>query len=181
MLSVALTGNVAAGKSRVAERWRESGVPVNSADDLARQAVVPGAVGLRAVTEEFGPDVLTADGTLDRGRLREVVFADVSARHRLEQILHPIIATLREGWLEARRREGVALAVSEIPLLFETESEGDFDVVVLVDAPVEVRLERIVQRRGVDEIQARRIIESQLDPTLKRGRSDFVVNQADVG
>ena len=155
MLSVALTGNVAAGKSMVAARWAEMGVPVVSADDLARRAVVPDGPGLRAVTEAFGEGVLSADGTLDRGRLREIVFAEAAARERLEQILHPIIWTLREEWLDERRTEGVALAVSEIPLLFETGRQGDFDAVVLVDAPVEVRLGRIIENRGLDEIEAR--------------------------
>ena len=176
MLSVALTGNVAAGKSMVAARWAEMGVPVVSADDLARRAVVRDAPGLRAVTEAFGEGVLSADGTLDRGRLREIVFAEAAARERLEQILHPIIWTLREEWLDERRTEGVALAVSEIPLLFETGRQGDFDAVVLVDAPVEVRLGRIIENRGLDEIEARRIMASQLDSSAKRERSGFVID-----
>lgn len=176
MLSVALTGNVAAGKSMVAARWAEMGVPVVSADDLARRAVVPDGPGLRAVTEAFGEGVLSADGTLDRGRLREIVFAEATARERLEQILHPIIWTLREKWLDERRTEGVALAVSEIPLLFETGRQGDFDAVVLVDAPVEVRLGRIIENRGLDEMEARRIMASQLDSSMKRERSGFVID-----
>jgi dephospho-CoA kinase len=176
VLSVALTGNVAAGKSMVAARWAEMGVPVVSADDLARRAVVPDGPGLRAVTEAFGEGVLSADGTLDRGRLREIVFAEATARERLEQILHPIIWTLREKWLDERRTEGVALAVSEIPLLFETGRQGDFDAVVLVDAPVEVRLGRIIENRGLDEMEARRIMASQLDSSMKRERSGFVID-----
>jgi dephospho-CoA kinase len=176
VLSVALTGNVAAGKSMVAARWAEMGVPVVSADDLARRAVVPDGPGLRAVTEAFGEGVLSADGTLDRGRLREIVFAEATARERLEQILHPIIWTLREKWLDERRTEGGALAVSEIPLLFETGRQGDFDAVVLVDAPVEVRLGRIIENRGLDEMEARRIMASQLDSSMKRERSGFVID-----
>jgi dephospho-CoA kinase len=176
MLSVALTGNVAAGKSMVAARWAELGVPVISADDLARAAVVPGSAGLHAVTEAFGVDVLSADGTLDRRRVRDVVFADPTARERLEQILHPIIWTLRKKWLDQRRAEGADLVVSEIPLLFETGRQGDFDAVVLVDAPSGVRLARIIEQRGLSEEEARRVMDAQMDPASKRERSDFVLD-----
>jgi dephospho-CoA kinase len=178
VLSVALTGNVAAGKSTVAALWREAGVPVVSADDLAREAVLPGSPGLAAVVEAFGPAVLGADGALDRGRLREVVFADEGRRRELEAILHPRIWRLRSSWLEARRSEGAPLVVSEIPLLFETGTEGSFDVVVFVDAPEEVRVGRIVEERDIEEREARRIVAAQIGAATKRARSDFVIDNA---
>lgn len=176
MLSVALTGNVAAGKSAVAARWAEVGVPVISADQLAREAVVPGSTGLRAVTEAFGPDVLAVDGSLDRGRLRDVVFNDPTARQRLEDILHPMIWQLRDRWLNERRAEGASLVVSEIPLLFETGRTADFDAVVLIDAPVSLRRARLVSDRGIGGEEADRMIAAQLDPEAKRSASDFVVD-----
>lgn len=176
MLSVALTGNVASGKSAVADRWRTLGVPVVSADELAREAVEPGSEGLDGVVEAFGDTVLAADGTLDRDRMRRIVFDDPEARARLEEILHPIVWKLRERWLNARRAEGASVVVSEIPLLFETGREDDFDAVVLVDAPVEVRLERMVRDRGLEPSEARRIIEAQMDTADKRRRSDFVMD-----
>ena len=140
MLSVALTGNVASGKSSVAERWRLFGVPVVSADALARDAVLPGSPGLRSVVEAFGEGVLAADGTLNRARLREIVFSDEEARQRLEAIVHPEVWAGRNRWLGERAEEGAALVVSEIPLLFETGREADFDVVVFVDAAESLRL-----------------------------------------
>jgi dephospho-CoA kinase len=176
VLSVALTGNVGAGKSAVAELWSEAGVAVISADELSRQAVLPGTPGLRAVRDAFGEGVLAPDGTLDRSRLRHVVFSDATARARLEEILHPLIRDLRTAWLEERRHAGDTLVVSEIPLLFETGTEGDFDVTVLVDAPEELRLARLIRARGLEEVEARRIMEAQMDPARKRAVADFVID-----
>lgn len=175
MLSVALTGNVASGKSTVARLWREAGVAVVSADDLARTVTEPGSEGLRQVVEAFGEDVLAEDGRLDRAALRDVVFRDDEARRRLEEILHPRIRALRDAWMEGRRAEGARLVVSEIPLLFETEMEGEFDVTVLVDAPRGERLRRLVEDRGLEADEAERIMDAQMDPDEKRRRADLVV------
>jgi len=176
MLNVALTGNVASGKSAVADRWRTLGVPIVSADELARDAVEPGSEGLDRVVELFGDEVLGADGRLDRDRVRRIVFDDPAARRRLEEIIHPIVWRLRDGWLDEQRAEGAPLAVSEIPLLFETGRADDFDAVVLVDAPIEVRLERLVRDRDLDPAEARRIIDSQMDAGEKRPKADFVMD-----
>ena len=175
MLSVALTGNVGSGKSAVAARWARAGVPVISADELARRAVLPGSPGLEAIRQEFGEGVLATHGTLDRGRMRALVFADAAARARLEAIVHPLVRELRGVWTQERRREEVALVVAEIPLLFETGTEREFDVVVLVDAPEEARLERLVRGRGLGEAEARRIMAAQTDPARKRAAADFVI------
>lgn len=176
MLNVALTGNVASGKSAVADRWRTLGVPVVSADDLARDAVAPGSEGLERVVEVFGDDILAADRSLDRGRMRQRVFDDEEARRRLEKIIHPIVWRLRDQWLDEQRAAGASLAVSEIPLLFETGREGDFDAVVLVDAPLDVRVGRMVRDRGLAPDEARRIADAQMSPAEKRERSDYVID-----
>ncbi|MDX1495351.1 MAG: dephospho-CoA kinase, partial [Longimicrobiales bacterium] len=176
MLNVALTGNVASGKSAVADRWRSLGVPVISADELAREAVEAGSEGLRQVVEAFGDEVLAADGRLDRDRMREIVFRDDAARKRLEEIIHPIVWRLRDDWLNRQRAGGASLAVSEIPLLFETGREGDFDAVVLVDAPVEVRVGRMVENRDLAPDEARRMADAQMDASEKRPRADFVID-----
>lgn len=178
MIRVALTGNIASGKSAVAACWAELGVPVVSADELARRAVEPGTSGLTRVLEEFGDAVRAADGTLDRAALRARVVVDPDARRRLEEILHPDIWALRSEWLEARRREGAPLVVAEIPLLFETGREGDFDVTVLVDAPAEVRLRRLVDLRGLPSREARALMAAQMDPALKRARAHHVLDNA---
>jgi dephospho-CoA kinase len=178
VISVGLTGNVASGKSLVASYWASAGVPVIGADELSRRVVRPGSPGLRAVRAEFGDRVVADDGSLDRAALRERVFTDDQARSRLEAILHPRIWELRSEWLAERRDEGAPLVVSEIPLLFETGRAGDFDVTVLVVAPDSLRLQRLIETRGLDEAEARRIMAAQMDQEEKRGLADIVIENA---
>ncbi len=181
MIHVGLTGNIAAGKSVVADAWASVGVPVVGADDLARAAVFPGSPALAAVRSRFGEEVIGVDGALDRAHLRDIVFRDPSARQDLERILHPVIRTLRDQWVEARRREGASLVVSEIPLLFELNMEDGFDVIVVVDAPPHLREERLVRDRGLSESEARRLMASQGDPRVKREKADYVLlNEGDL-
>jgi dephospho-CoA kinase len=175
VLSVALTGNVAAGKSAVASFWVAAGVPVVSADELARQAVLPGTPGLSEVRAAFGEDVISADGTLERAALREKVFADPEARRRLEAILHPKIFGLRVAWTAERAAEGDALVVAEIPLLFENKLDSSFDVTVVVHAPEDVRRRRLMERRGLAEDEAGRIMSAQMDAAEKNRRADIVI------
>jgi dephospho-CoA kinase len=175
MIRVGLTGNVASGKSSVAGIWAGEGIPVVSADELAREAVAPGTPGLDEVRLAFGEGVVAADGTLDRGALRRRVFSDDEARARLEALLHPRIRTLRDRWMDARRSEGAPFVVAEIPLLFETGGERDFDVTVFVDAPDEERLRRLVSFRGIAEDEARRIMAAQMEPARKRALADHTL------
>lgn len=175
MLSVGLTGSVASGKSTVARVWAGRGVPVVSADALARRVVEPGGEGLSEVVEAFGPGVLRDDGTLDREALRARVFGDDEARRRLEAILHPRIARLRDAWTAEREAEGAELVVAEIPLLFEAELEDEYDVTVVVHASREARLRRLAEERGIEADEARRIMDAQMDPAEKRRRADYVL------
>lgn len=176
MLVVGLTGNVAAGKSAVAELWRRAGVPVLSADELAREVTAPGTPALARVAELFGPEVIGADGTLDRAAVRRVVFGDEGARRRLEAVVHPGVRRLRDAWTWRRRENGAELVVWEIPLLFETGMHDEVDVVVVVDAPAEVRRRRIVETRGLGDEEAAAVMEAQLPAEGKRRRADFVVD-----
>jgi dephospho-CoA kinase len=172
---VGLTGNVASGKSSVAEAWAELGAHVVDADALAREAVEPGSEALDAIREAFG-DAVIEDDALDRDAMRRRVFDDAEARERLESIIHPEVARLRERE-EARLRErGVEIVVHEIPLLFEVGLEGEFDMIVLVDAPREVRQERLVRDRGLDPDEARAVINAQMPAAVKRGRADLVID-----
>ncbi len=175
-MTVALTGNVGAGKSTVARFWEEAGVPVVRADDLAREAVAPGSEGLAAVVEAFGPGVLREDGSLDRGVLRNRVFRDDGERQALESILHPRIRRLRDRWLTRLRKEGAALAVAEIPLLFEAGLESEFDAVVLVDAPEPERVRRLVEDRNISKEEALRMVAAQIPAGEKRPRALFVLD-----
>ena len=175
MLTVALTGNIASGKSEVAKVWRGLGAHLVDADELSRRAVEPGTPGLRAIVERWGPEMLAPDGTLDRAALRDIVFRDSKAREELETIVHPRVRTLRDEAFAAARAEGAPLIVADIPLLFETGLEAEFDVVVLVDAPESVRRARLVDLRGIDADEAARMIAAQMPAEEKRSRAGIVI------
>lgn len=176
MVIVGLTGNVGAGKSAVAELWRRAGVPVASADELARRATAPGSQATAQIAEQFGTDVLDGDGALNRGALRAIVFRDAEARRRLEAVLHPIVRRLRDDWTRAQREAGAELVAWEVPLLFETGMDREVDVVVLVDAPEAVRRRRIVVSRGLSEAEASAVMAAQEPVPGKRRRAAFVLD-----
>lgn len=175
MLKVGLTGNVAAGKSTVADVWRQLGARVIDADELARRAVDPGTPAYHAIAAEWEDVISAPGGELDRAALRAIVFADPDARERLEQIVHPAVAALRDQLYREAGERGEALVVADIPLLFEVGLVDEFDVIVLVDAPEEIRLVRMVGDRGMDPEEARRVIASQMRAELKRARADYVI------
>jgi dephospho-CoA kinase len=178
MLKVGLTGNIAAGKSTVADVWRSMGATVVDADDLARRAVEPGTPAHAAIAREWGTWVLEDGGALDRAALRQIVFADPDARARLEGIVHPAVAALRDEEYREAASRGDRLIVADIPLLFEVGMADEFDVVVLVDAPEDERLRRIVADRGLEPDEAQRMIAAQMRPELKRARADVVIENA---
>ncbi len=176
LFRVGLTGNIASGKSAVATVWRRLGAPIVDADVLAREAVARGTPGFAAVVAAFGAGVVDAEGALDRSALRRIVFADPAARRRLEAIVHPEVARLRaeaEARLAAR---GARVVVHAIPLLYEVGAERTLDLVVLVDAPEPVRLERLVRDRGLPEAEARAMIAAQGPAAAKRARADLVID-----
>ena len=176
MLRVGLTGNIASGKSTVARRWRELGLTVIDADALAREVVRPGSPGLARVRAEFGDSVLDEKGGLDRAALRRIVFAQDEARRRLESIVHPQVARLRTQREGEAAAAGAALVVHEIPLLFEVGLADEFDVLVLVDAPADVRVERLVRERGLEETEARAMVAAQMPAEEKRARAHYVID-----
>jgi dephospho-CoA kinase len=155
---VGLTGGAGAGKSTVAHRLRELGAVVIDADVLAREVLEPGSEGLCEVVEAFGERVLLDDGRLDRGALADVVFADPEQRVRLEKITHPRIAARTSEILANVPVD--AVVVHDVPLLVEKAMSPAYDLVVVVDAPVEQRVERLV-RRGMTEHDARARIATQ--------------------
>jgi dephospho-CoA kinase len=176
VLNVALTGNIAAGKSAVAELFRQWGATVLDADVIAREVQAPGGPVLREIASRFGAGVLRPDGSLDRSALRRLVMADPEALEALNRIVHPaVLARLTELGGEAAAR-GDRIVVSDIPLLFEVADPRRFDAVVLVDAPEPVRLRRLVEARGLSESEAREMMGSQLPSAAKRARSDIVID-----
>jgi dephospho-CoA kinase len=171
-----LTGGVASGKSRVAARFRERGLPVIDADALAREVVALGSEGLSAVVAAFGSEVLASDGTLDRQRLGGIVFNDPAERARLNAILHPRIrdATMaRAAELDA---QGVRLACYEAALLVENGLADAFRPLVVVAAPRELQRERIQNRDGLSESEADARIGAQLPLDDKIAVADYVID-----
>ena len=182
MLSVALTGNIAAGKTTVARLFRQWGATVIDADRLAQEAQAPGGPVLARIAERFGPGVLAPDGSLDRAALRRLVLADPEALRALNAMVHPEVHRRRRALLAEARARGDRIVVTDIPLLFEADDPSAYDAVVLVDAPGEVREARIVRERGLDPDEALRMLASQLPAASKRARSDFVIDNAgDLG
>lgn len=181
MLRVGLTGNVGAGKSTLVSLFAGWGATVVDTDVLAREVVVPGSSALERIREVWGDEVLAEDGSLDRGALRRIVFADPEARERLELILHPaILARSRELFQEAEAR-GDRIAIGVVPLLYETGMDREFDLVLLIDAPLEQRIVRLARKRGLDAEEARAIARAQMPPEEKRARADLIVdNDADI-
>ena len=175
MLSVGLTGNVAAGKSSVAELFRRWGAVVVDADALARAAVAPGTPALAAIARRFGSDVLGKDGALDRAALRRRVMASASERAALNAIVHPEVARLREVEIAQARAANAAIVVHDIPLLFEALDPAGFDVIVLVDAPEPVRRARLMHERALNAAEADALLGAQLPAEAKREHSHIVI------
>jgi len=176
MLLVALTGNIASGKSSVAALLVARGATLIDADLLARLAVRVGTPGYDAIVKRWGQEVLSADGVLDRGVLRRIVFEQPEELRALNAIVHPEVERMRAGLLGEARARGDRIVVCDIPLLFEANLTGGFDRIVLVDAPRSVRLERLVRDRGLRETEAMAMIAQQMPADLKRARADFVID-----
>jgi len=180
MLSVALTGNIGAGKSTVAELFRGWGATIIDSDQLVREAQMPGQPALLEVAGRFGRQMIRSDGTLDRARLRAAVLADPKALEALNAIMHPEVHRRRRELLALARERGDRIVVSDIPLLFEAADPSEFDAVVLVDAPESIRRQRLRQSRSLPEHELDRLIAAQLPADTKRLRSDYVIeNEGD--
>ncbi|GAA1942453.1 dephospho-CoA kinase [Nocardioides marmoribigeumensis] len=172
-MRVALTGGIASGKSTVSSLLRTLGAVVIDADQLARDVVAPGTDGLAEVVEAFGDSVLAADGSLDRPAVARIVFDDEDARRRLEGIIHPRVFE-EFVRLEAEAPEG-ALVVHDIPLLAESGRTQDFDAVLVVDAPHETQVDRMVRDRGMTREEAESRIAAQADRDTRLSIATHVI------
>ncbi|MDQ6872957.1 MAG: dephospho-CoA kinase [Gemmatimonadota bacterium] len=175
MIRVGLTGNIASGKSEIANMLADRGATVIDADLLAREAVGPETQALKDIVKRWGKDVLNDDGSLDRAALRRIVFADQSELDALNRIVHPGVTRLRDREIAHARERGDPIVICVIPLLFERNIVEEFDAIVLVDAPRPLRLERLVATRGMEATDAMNMIASQMPAELKRARADYVI------
>jgi dephospho-CoA kinase len=173
VLRVGLTGGIGSGKSEVARLLARQGAYVVDSDALARAAVAPGTPGLAAVVEAFGPGVLRADGSLDRERLAAIVFDDAAARERLNAIVHPLVGAAAAAAVVTAPPG--AVVVHDVPLLVETGMAPAFDVVVVVDAPDDIRLARLTGRRGMDRADAQRRMAAQATRQERLAVASYVI------
>jgi dephospho-CoA kinase len=176
---VGLTGGIGSGKSAVADAFAARGIEIADADRAAHALTAPGEPGLAAVLAAFGPTFRQADGSLDRARLRRLVFADPEARSRLEQILHPLI---REATRRATAAWSGPYGILVVPLLFERGGDSRIDRTLVVDCPEDEQVRRVVARSGLSSAEVRAIMATQLPRFDRVARADDVLdNSAEPG
>ena len=176
MLTVALTGGIATGKSHVLDQFRRRGVPCLDSDTLAHGVMAEGTEATMAIAARFGPAVIAADGSVDRQELGPIVFADPAARRDLEAIVHPAVYRAIAAGLRAFELSGSPrAAVVDVPLLFETGHERDFDRVIVTSCSTELQVARL-RARGMAESDARQRIAAQWPTVEKVSRADFVID-----
>jgi len=176
MLRVGLTGGIGAGKSEVSRRLEAQGAILIDADAIAREVVEPGTPGLAAVAEAFGNDVLRPDGSLNRDLLGEIVFGEPAKLKQLNGIIHPLV-----GRRMAELEQGAgadAIVVHDVPLLAENDLAGGYDLVVVVDAPEYVQLERLTRQRGMSAGQAQARMSAQASRDKRLAIADLVVDNS---
>jgi dephospho-CoA kinase len=176
VLRVGLTGGIGAGKSEVSARLAAQGAVVIDADAIAREVVEPGTEGLAEVVAAFGPEVLLPDGRLDRPRLGEIVFADPGLRGKLNEIVHPRVGA---RMAELEREAGPAsIVVHDVPLIAESGRTDAYDLVVVVDVPPRVQVDRLVRRRGMTREQAEARMAAQASREQRLAIADIVIDNS---
>ena len=178
LLRVALTGGIATGKSFVLAEFRKRGVPCLDADMLARGVIAPGTEATQAIAARFGPGIIKIDGSVDRSKLASIVFSDESARRDLEAIVHPAVYRAIHAGLRAFELVGhYPVGIVDIPLLYESGHDKEFDKVIVTACPEGLQIARL-RERGMTEQDARQRIAAQWPTKEKAARADFVVNTA---
>ena len=176
---IAVTGGAASGKSAVCRHLAALGAFFIDLDELSREAVLPGSRVLAEIVETFGPDILAPDGTLRRRKLRDIITRNRGARQQLEALIHPEIFRRMQDRIHDAQARGEKMIVVEVPLLFETGTASLFDVVVVVTADAELRIRRLIDRDGVSRVQARALMDAQMDDAEKITQSRHVVTNND--
>ena len=181
MLVIGLTGGIGTGKSEVASLLQSLGAAVISADEVGHEAYAPNSESWREVVDTFGKEILQPSGEIDRQKLGAIVFSDPQQLEKLNAIMHPRMARMVADRIQVLRDQGASTAVVEAALLFEAGWDSLVDEVWTTDSSVESVVERLQARNGMDEKEARRRIDSQMDPAERIERSDLVVdNSSDV-
>jgi dephospho-CoA kinase len=176
VLRVGLTGGIGSGKSEVSRRLAAQGAVVIDADAIAREVVAAGTDGLAEVVEAFGPEILRADGQLDRPRLGDIVFADPELRGKLNAIVHPRVGA-RMAEMERGAGPG-AIVVHDVPLIAENGLAGGYDLVVVVDVPPRIQVERLVRYRGMTREQAQARMAAQASREQRLAIAGIVIDNS---
>jgi dephospho-CoA kinase len=172
---VGLTGGIASGKSTVAAILRRLGASIINADDLSRAVVEPEQEAWKEIMKTFGPDILHEDQTLDRRKLRKIVFDDPDARKKLEAIIHPRVRALAEKHISELAAAGSSVIVYEVPLLFEAQIHLWLRPVILVACDIETQKQRLLQRDHLTELEAQQHLDAQMSLAEKRKLADYVI------
>ena len=177
MLAVGLTGSIAVGKTYVCELLRDAGIHVLDADVTAREVVAAGTRGLAAVVTEFGIDVLTPAGEMDRKKVGEIVFRDDVKRRALNGIIHPLVFEAQDAWIRERNAaDPYGIAVVDAALMIESGGYKRFDKLIVVWCENDIQLQRLMSRDGFDETTAKMRIASQMPQDEKKRFADYLVN-----
>jgi dephospho-CoA kinase len=175
ILKIAVTGGAGSGKTAVCLRFRELGVSLISADELARDAVEPDSPAFKQICDRFGREILSADNRIDRRKLRNLIISDPGARKDLERIVHPDILNQMFAGIKELAKQGDAMVVVEVPLLFELDLGGWFDVIILVKADNSIKIQRLMDRDTMSQSNAEAMLATQLDDRVKIDGSDYVI------
>jgi dephospho-CoA kinase len=179
MLKVGLTGSIAVGKTFVCDVFRELGCHVLDADKVARDVVEPGTAGLERIVEEFGADILTSDGRLDRSRMAAIVFADEERRLLLNSIIHPRVFEVQDRWLTDREAEDPdGIAIVDAALMIESGGYKRFDQLIVVWCEPDIQLQRLKDRNSLPEAEARKRIASQMPQSEKKRYADHLIDSS---
>ncbi|HKP70362.1 MAG TPA: dephospho-CoA kinase [Pyrinomonadaceae bacterium] len=176
-MKVGLTGSIAVGKSFVDDVFRELGVPVLDADQVARDVVEPGTAGLKRVVEEFGESVLRPNGSIDRAKLGSIVFGDEERRLKLNSIIHPLVFEAQDAWLKKRELENAdGIAIVDAALMIESGGYRRFDQLIVVWCERDLQLQRLIGRDGLSRQEAERRIASQMPQDEKKSYADHLID-----
>jgi dephospho-CoA kinase len=173
-----LTGNIGSGKSTVAAMLREAGIPVLDADRISREVTAPGGRAYDDVVQAFGGEIVREDGTIDRKRLGEIVFADPASRERLERITHPAILEAMKEAIAGIGREGHRAVVVEATLIHESGRKGLFEAVISVTCDRETAISRLAAHDGMSRVQAEARLRAQMDADRKAAASEYVIDNS---
>lgn len=178
MLLLGITGGLASGKSLVTRLFREKGAVTFSADEAARAVLTPGGKVLQQIAEAFGPDILTSSGELDREQLGRRIFSDEAARKRLNGLMHPAILRLLRAQIEAAQKDLPAdtVVAVEVPLLYETNLQDWFELILVVSASESTQIERLQTRNGLSEAEAKQRLAAQWPLREKAARADLILS-----